>query len=144
MNNLKSFAIAQEKFYSRLAVECRERNELHGLYSRKAGTKDDVDDARDILTALAEGERVNLLSCLLDGSYGKHTAAAIWRSIASPRANHIALISQLMCLHDTQANQSQIVRAWKSLTPAQKQGLEDTIRAVILGVHADHEAELAA
>lgn len=88
---------------------------------------------REFNEAMAEDPALvaERLGWLLEGNYGYGEMLRAKQILASPRMNRIAALNLYVGVSEWQCPRAMGIAAWKKLTPAQKQKLDQAISVVI-------------
>jgi len=79
---------------------------------------------------------------LIDGNYGYGEMQLAKQTIASPRMNRRASLTQLVALYEWQVPGPMTVAAWKKLTGAEKAALDAAVDVVIEAAEEDMSGDL--
>lgn len=73
---------------------------------------------------------------LFNGSYGFHECKLASAIKANPRCNRVAQISQLIALVEWQCTAEDACKAWLSLSPAEKQRIDEAVEKAMDESHS--------
>lgn len=122
--------------------EAREAQEFHKQLREveKAPLADRKEAAAEYLDAMKnDPSRVaERISWLIDGNYGYGAMKAAERVLRSPRMNRGAALSIMVAALDWQCPQRAATAAWKKLTKAQRDALDEAIKTEIAELRKTH------